>query len=362
MSLVAELQTLAQNYANRLDMQLKALSAPKARQLSPKVQLSVLERLHQLSDSTTLVESAKHLERFSKGAPKQVYHDIIEATRAGLEAMSALEGYFPTHIVSGLVLAEQRGALQEAMVGTCEYLEQQQQGLKPVLMGLLYPTMIFFAALAISVVVYGNIKDALGSSKINLEELPSSFAILDAVSLYTQVGLLPTIITLVVAAVGLRHYLNHNVSDLRLSSLDRFPIFAEFRLLLCARFLNTFTLLIDQRVPEIEAIKIIRSTSGSTYFRHHLRLIEGRIQSGASRSQSFATGLFDDEANSLLQAVGDTKHFNTGLKRTAAESQRRFLTNAAIYAAILKAVFFASAVFIALNIFGVIRGLESALA
>ena len=164
----------------------------------------------------------------------------------------------------------------------------------------------------------------------------------------------------IIALLGfqLSKFVKQNFSTLRLSALDNKIIFRDYRLLLVTRFLNTFTLLIEQSAKEVEALRIIRGDDRQSYFAKHLLRMESRIQSGGKRSDAFNTGLFDLEGSSLLKAMGDSSHFVSGLKKVAEESQRRFLKNIALYAMVYKVVAFAFGVAIALNVYGAITGLE----
>lgn len=347
-----------QAHLDQVELRLNELLGPKKHVLPAKAQLDILQRLGDLTETTSLAESLSHLQRYSKSPASMVYTDMLNALQAGNLATSALRGWFDEYVVKGLQVAEDRSLLNKALRNTVLYMQEQSQTVGPALRSLIYPTVILVMAMAVGTLVFLNIQDTMSQTKVRFEDLPTPFHVLYWVTQFAT-GYIYPILALIGAGLYLGYgYLKNNFSPLREKTLDNMMIFREYRMLLVSQFLNTFTLLIDQGVKEIEAVAIIRGNDTTSYMAKHLIRMEGRIKGGTKRSEALNTGLFDDEAASLLAAVGETKHFNAGLKRVAKESQRRFLRNIALYAMAVKGIFFAIAVVVALNIFGAVMGLE----
>ena len=343
---------------DRFDKQFQQLFAPKKRKLSTKEQLEVLSRIEGLISDTSLTQALQHLKAFSTGHVQMVYIDMLDALQDGTLGTKALTGWFDDYLVRGLQVAEERGALQEALSKTVDYLNAQTGNLGPTLKGLAYPTVILLVACGIAVGITINIRAVLEQSNINVENLSTPFVVVFGLADFVMY-VLPLIVPIIGLIVfQLTKYIQRNFTSLRLTSLDSKPIFREYRLLLVTRFLNTFTLLVEQSAKEVEALRIIRGDQRNSYFAKHLMRMESRIQSGGRRSDAFNTGLFDMEGTSLLKTMGDSSHFVSGLKKVAEESQRRFLKNIAFYAMVYKVVAFAFGVAIALNVYGAITGLE----
>lgn len=343
---------------DRFDKQFQSLFAPKKRKLTNKEQLEVLSRIEGLISDTSLTLALQHLKSFSSGHIQLVYIDMLDALQDGKPGTNALIGWFDEYLVRGLQVAEERGALKEALAKTVDYLGTQSGTLKPTLKGMAYPTVILMVACGISIGITLNIRAVLEQSNISVENLSMPFRVVFGLSDFVMY-VLPFLVP-IIGLIGFQVYkfVRQNFTSLRLNALDNKIIFRDYRLLLVTRFLNTFTLLIEQSAKEVEALRIIRGDDRQSYFAKHLMRMESRIQSGGKRSDAFNTGLFDLEGSSLLKAMGDSSHFVSGLKKVAEESQRRFLKNIAFYAMVYKVLAFAFGVAIALNVYGAITGLE----
>lgn len=335
------------------------LTRTRKSKLPQKLQLTILSRLHELGDATSLVESVAHLQRYSKGQQNMVYSEMLEAMKAGRPATTALEGWMDQFIVKGLTIAEERGALDVALASAVNFLENQSEGIGPVVKSLLYPGVIAAMAIIVGTVVESNVSETIAQTKINPAELGHSFQVLFFCRDFVSYYIWPLIAIIGGGGFYMYRFLTDTFSVVREKTLDNLPIFREYRMILVTRFLNTFTLLIDQGIPEVEAVAITRGGDTTTYFAKHLMRMEGRIKAGGQRSKALNTGLFDSESASLLEAVGDSRHFNKGLKKVALDSQRRYIKSLAFYAGILKGVFFACGVYVALNVFGAVTGLEA---
>ena len=160
---------------DRFDKRFQQLFAPKKRKLSNKEQLEVLSRIEGLISDTSLTLALQHLKSFSSGHIQLVYIDMLDALQDGKPGTNALIGWFDEYIVMGLQVAEERGALKEALAKTVDYLGTQSGTLAPTLKGLAYPTVILLVACGISIGITINIRAVLEQSNISLENLSMPF-------------------------------------------------------------------------------------------------------------------------------------------------------------------------------------------
>ena len=240
----------------------------------------ILGRISDLCEETSLADALSHLKRYSKGAASLLYGEMLLSLQAGQQATEALQGWLDPHIVKGLLIAEKEGVLSEALSKTIEYLESQQNVLLPVMKGLLYPTIILLAAVGIATGIFRNFANTLNQTNVDISTLDGSFTVLRYVSNFAMYGSLPMLALFAAAAFYVSKYLRYSNDPIRTAVLDSQPIFREYRMILVNRLLNTFCLLIDQGVKEVQAIQLIRGDERQTYFAKHLISMEGRIKSG----------------------------------------------------------------------------------
>lgn len=344
---------------DKLDRKFQEAIKPKKTMLPVKEQIVLLLRLAELSNEMTLTQALSHLRKFSKGKLSMVYTDMLECTKAGRNASLALEGWIEKDIFKGLVAAENRGVLTKALFAAAEFLEKRAGVVGPVVRSLIQPLIVLFAAMAIDVFMSFNILKLAEQAGKNPESFSLTFQVVFAVDTFARIYLLPLLALLVVGGIHLSRFLQNDFSSLRLKVLDKQPIFRDYRMVMVTRFLSTFCLLIDQGMEEVKAIQTIRDGQTKGYFARHLMKMEGRIRGGELRSEALNTGLFDDEAQSLLKAIGDTERYNEGLKKVSQVSLDRFLKNIAFYAVWVKVFSYTSGVVIALCVYGSISAMDT---
>ena len=310
---------------DKLDRKFQELSKPKKSLLPVKQQIIVLIRLAELNEEMTLTQALAHLKKFTKGKIAMVYEEMLEATKAGRNASNALEGWIEKDVAKGLIAAENRGVLGKALFAAADFLEKKAGVVGPVLRSLLQPVIILLAAVGIDVFMTFNINALMEQTGTAPDSLSTTFQVVFATDTFARLYLLPMVVLMGIGIFLINRFLTGDFSALRLKTLDHLPIFKDYRMILVNRFLNTYCLLIDQGMEEIKAIQTIRDGQTKGYFAKHLLLMEGRIRGGEPRADALNSGLFDEEAQSLLKAIGNTERYNEGLKKVSQVSLDRFL-------------------------------------
>ncbi|HVU62522.1 MAG TPA: type II secretion system F family protein [Phycisphaerales bacterium] len=251
-------------------------------------QLSIL-----VSTGTPIVEAIGSLERqIPAGHWKGAVGDIRARIEQGSALSSALElhpEYFDP-VARSLIAAGESGGILEAMLRRSSQLARQQVKVRSMIAGaMVYPCLLVTVALSVLCVMlffvlprFEDLFHTLGAA------LPPTTQFLIDLSNFLRDWWYVVVPGIAGLAVGGRFWA---VSAAGRRALARFAVSAPqvgklFRSFATARILRVMGVLVDGRVPLLEALSLARESAGSPVYEELLASVESRVERGESVSSA----------------------------------------------------------------------------
>lgn len=270
--------------------------------------------LHVLvSSGTQIVDALRAVERQGRPGP---WRDAIDALRTRVEEGASLSEAMEDHpdyfdpIYRSLVAAGESSGHLTGMFDRLAVLKQRQLRIRSSIVGaMIYPCMLVTLGLSVFVMLLLFVIPRFSTlfSTIGVP-LPSSTAVLLQISaafrhFWWAIGLLLT-----GAVIGLRHYLRtprgrrfRDVLVLRLPYLG-----GVARSLSSARIISLLGVLLEAKIPVLEALRLVRSVAGNVLYQELIMQAEEYVARGEPMSQAFAdTPLFSP---SIYEALRSGEH------------------------------------------------------
>jgi type II secretory pathway component PulF len=271
-------------------------------------------QLHVLiSSGTQIVDALRAVERQARAGP---WREVIGNLRTRVEEGTALSAAMQDHpdyfdpIYCNLVAAgESSGHLADMFDRLAVFKQKQLRVRNSIIGAMIYPCMlvtigssIFVGLLVFVVPRFSTLFTTIGVP------LPSSTAALLRISaalcrFWWVIGLL-----LGGTVFGLRHYLRtpagrrfHDVLVLRLPYIG-----GVAKSLSSARVISLLGVLLEARIPVLEALRLVRSTAGNVLYEELIVQAEEYVSRGEPMSQAFAdTPLFSP---SIYESIRSGEH------------------------------------------------------
>jgi type IV pilus assembly protein PilC len=222
---------------------------------------------------------------------KEIVEDVKRNVEAGESFSQALSKYpkvFPPIFVSMVKAGEASGRLDVILKRYSDFFEYQLN-LKQKIKGiLLYPTILFFAGIAVTLFMVSFVvpKFAQIFLKIGMK-LPLLTLILYKVGMIIKNFWLIIILSVIAIWIVLKYY----VSSRGKIYLDKFklklPLFgALYRKISISRFARTFSTLLKSGVPILESLEIVKEVVGNEILKRTLENVKRSLEKGEKISES----------------------------------------------------------------------------
>lgn len=271
-------------------------------------------QLHVLvSSGTPIVDSLRAVERQSRAGP---WRDVIADLRTRVEEGASLSDAMEAHgecfdqIYRSLIAAgESSGHLME-MFDRLAVLKQRQLRVRSSIMGaLIYPCMLVTLGTAIFVLLLLFVVPRFSMLFTTLNvPLPASTNFLVQISIAFRHFWWLVLLMIGAAVFGVRWYLRTPKGRrLRDVAVLRFPyIGAVARSLSSARIISMLGLLLQARVPVLEALRLVGHTAGNVLYEELIAQAQDYVSRGEPMSQAFSdTPLFSP---SIYEALRSGEH------------------------------------------------------
>lgn len=251
-------------------------------------QLSVL-----VSTGTPLVEALTALERQEPaGRFHTVIADIRQRVEEGNALSSALEahpGYFDSVALS-LIAAGETGGKLDAMLRKLSTLTRQQMKIRSSIVGaMVYPALLTSISMGVlNVMLFFVLPRFQGLFETLGSPLPASTRLLVDFSTLLRTYWWAALIVVVGSVVGARLYLaTSRGRDLLHRAFVRAPQLGRVvRAFATARIARVLGVLVEGRVPLLEALKLTRESSGNSCYERLVARAEDFVTRGESISQA----------------------------------------------------------------------------
>jgi len=248
----------------------------------------------------TLLNSGVQLIRALRVASEQItnttFRDAIDQVRYDVEHGSTLYDALGRHkkIFSDLYInivraGETGGVLGLVLARLADFSEKQRKLKSAVVAALFYPMILIFLGLAIGAVLTLFVIPRLSSMFTELgSALPWPTQVLMAITGFLRGYWWAIVLFLVGSIVSLRQYSRtdkgkHNIDRFKL----RLPLAgAIFRTSALSRFARTLGTLLDNGVPILQSLAIVRETTGNTVYKSVIEASEKEVERGESLANS----------------------------------------------------------------------------
>ncbi|MCX8082402.1 MAG: type II secretion system F family protein [bacterium] len=256
--------------------------------IKPKELMIITRQLATLIGSgLPLLRALRVLREQRKGAPNAILSKVAEDIESGAlfsEALSKHPRSFPKIYVAMVRAGEAGGALEAVLNRLAEFMEKEAKLRAKIKSAMAYPMVIVVVASGILTFLMLKIVPTFIQIFEDMEagELPAPTVLLMKISkLFTQRFYL--IIIFVVAMVILFKVLNrvkftkYYIDTMKL----RIPVFGPvISKTIVARFARTFATLITSGVPILQALQIVRDTTGNDVIAKGINEIRNRVREG----------------------------------------------------------------------------------
>lgn len=242
---------------------------------------------------------------------KKAFEQIKNAVETGSSLSAALSQHseiFPPIMVNLVRVGESGGFIDQSLEAIADELEAELKLRDKVKAAMTYPIIVLGIAILGAVLIVAFVVPQFESMYQSLGgELPLPTAILLGLS-RTAVFWLPILIGLIVLVYFWYRSSRNNPSVRK--TVDTFklnmPIFGNLnRKVAIARFSRSMALLLRSGVPLLQAITLVKQTSGNWVFEQALE----RVEDSVSKGQSFSAPLLEDPTFppmlSRMAAVGE---------------------------------------------------------
>lgn len=306
-------------------------SAPKQAKSTGRVAGQVVTdftvQLSTLSEAgIPVVKSLTILEGQTKAGPfKSVLRELAEDVSAGTplsEAMAKHERCFDELYTSMVRAGEIGGVLDTILQRLANFREKAAEIRAKVRGAMIYPAVIFVVAIAVMsaviVFVIPSFKDIFKSFKVDLPRMTQVLLdISDAVVGYWYLcfGIPLLLVGLHMMAMGRPSGYRYFIHGLYL----KLPLIAPVaKTSLVAGFSRTFGTLIQAGVPHIDALEIVRDSTGNDVLREAIEDVRKTVREGEGLARPMGeTGLFDDLVVNMVDVGEETGELDRMLVKVA---------------------------------------------
>ncbi len=283
-------------------------------------QLAVL-----VSTGTPMVDSIAALERqVSDGRWKSTVENIRQRLEEGQqlsEAMSAHPEYFDSVCRSLIAAGESGGQMDEMLKRLSQLVRQQLKVRSSILGAMVYPALLICVSIGVLCAMFGFVLPRFEGLFQTLDApLPPTTKLLMGISEWLKAWWWLAIGGAVGLGFGAKVYLSTPGGRLLLHrTLVRLPQFGKvFRALATARIARVLGVLLEGKVPLLEALQLTRDVTGNLCYSAVIRDAEDRVMRGESVSTALAqSGLIPQAVVEAIRSGEKTGRLATVLTSVA---------------------------------------------
>ncbi|WP_028575835.1 type II secretion system F family protein [Desulfonatronovibrio hydrogenovorans] len=309
---------------------LSALSPTRFLPISTKDKVLLFRMLATLIKSEVTVTAAVRIlhDQAQKANMKHVLGDVLTRVEGGVplsEAMSSQARVFPEMVVNLVRAGEMGGILDIVFQRIADYMERRSALRKKMFMSFFYPGIVLLVGVAvIAFMVIFVIPRFMGLITGRLP--PATQLLMDATSFLQTYGQ-----NILIGFAGLAGLLAlmHSLPATRLF-LDRYKVYLPVvgpvvRLGIVVSFARTLGLLLESRIPLVEALRATSATLTNTAVQGFLDQVVDRIMAGEPMSTTLKDGWAFTPMTSALAGIGEHSGLMSESMITVAEVHEKLL-------------------------------------
>jgi type II secretory pathway component PulF len=260
---------------------------------------------------------------------KQALSEVLESVKAGSDLAGAMaeSRAFPTLVVEMVRAGESAGQLATVLEQLAAHLTSQEESRQTIKSALLYPALLFFAALVSTGFLLVFLLPRLAELFADFDQnLPQTTVFLMNLGSWLKNYWLLALAVISLVLLGLWNWLSKPKGGRWLSEvLLRLPALGQiFIYTYTARIANTFAILLKGGVPLAQAFPIVRSAVGSSVFAEILSTAEERVREGEKLAEALADNqYFPNLATAMIASGEETGSLAEMLAHLAATYQYR---------------------------------------
>lgn len=293
--------------------------------------MAVIRELGSLLRAGLAIDQALSvLINFSEKEPvKKLMARVLERVRGGsslADAMAAQGRVFDRFVVGMVRAGEAGGALDQVLAKTAEFLDKSQKSKQDLKSALIYPIVLFVSA-CISVGIIVTV--VIPSFKEIFEQagfaLPLSTKIVMTVGdLAARWWWLPIVLGLLIVAVIARQRRQPELRRVWDARLLRLPLFGALAARVeTTRMTYTLGMLLNNGVPLVSALGVVKGTLGNAAMEHAFEQIEKQVREGKTFAGPLAdSALFPSLATHLIRIGEESGRLEEMLFRVAETYER----------------------------------------
>lgn len=285
--------------------------------VKPKQLMVFTRQLATLVDAgLPLVRSLDVLHKQEKHATlKRALGEMSEAINTGstfAEALSHHPKIFNKLYVNMAKAGEVGGVLDQVLLRLAEFMEKAQKIKNKVIGAMVYPVVVMCMAVGIlmflMIVIIPKFKEIF-NDLLEGAQLPKLTQIVIGASTIVREKFVYVFIVLVILVIGIKMLAKTKAGSLL---LDRFklsaPLFGQLvRKTVIARFSRTLGTLMSSGVPVLQALNIVRDTSGNEVVARAVNQVHDAVKEGENMAPPIeATKVFPGMVVSMVQVGEET--------------------------------------------------------
>ena len=279
-------------------------------QFGPRQQADFIQDLVKLLEDGVQIRAAMSFMAENTKPPKSmVAKSVLSSLESGDTLADGLGDWFPLEAIESVRAGESAGDVKGALRAVSDMLEKTA-GIAGMIAGeLAYPGILLSQAVGIlgyvsskSVGFFQTMADLLPRAK-----WPSISVTIEQLSNLVRGWwwLIPILIFGVVS--WFKRTLRNYTGPYR-ERLDKLPLFATYRRMVCAEFLQSLSLMLGNGVKLKTAI-VLQERNATPYLASHLARMRVRLEQGTTNMGSVLdTGLLDDEFMKRLELLAGARN------------------------------------------------------
>lgn len=284
------IRTIIEQEETLVNKEIKLFNKVSMKIVSPYLrQMSTL-----INAGITVLDASIMLEKQVK---HKLFHQILEEIRKDLENGETLSACyrkhpnaFPPLLVSVISVAEVSGSLESSLAQLSNYFEKSQENKSNMITAMIYPFMMFIAAIGVAVFLMVKIVPMFVALFESFDaELPAITKITMAMSDFLTTKGIYIAILIAVAIVGFTLAKKEPKFVLKLDTLKlRLPVFGDFIAKSnFAMLMTTLSTLLSSSVPMGNALKMSKDAVSNTCIRELITQCEMEVENGGKLSHVF---------------------------------------------------------------------------
>jgi type II secretory pathway component PulF len=251
--------------------------------------------------------------RLNKDSAKILAQMMLSKIAEGKPVSDAMNGWFSPAIVEIIRAGEEGGILVKTLRVGVSSLALRESAFTALFNIMVYPVVVICMALGVSIFINHSIFASF-KEIIPIEKWPESAKTLSKIAEFVQHFWWLMVITIGAIIFLWMRFLSDYIGEAR-SYLDKLPIWALYRKMHSARFMETLGLLISNGLVLRKALIILQQKS-VPYLASHLMMMQHRLGAGRDNiADVLDTGLISENDLTRLRLIAQTKGFEKALVR-----------------------------------------------